>query len=119
MADVSFGTFAALELPFAASLSPETLGAGRRRIISQLLTESVVLSLAGGALGLALGYFGVRALLTMNPGNIPLIGERGTDISMDWRVLGFTLLVSVLTGVLFGPNPSPSCTSPLRKCPMA
>ena len=53
------------------------LGAGRRRIIFQLLTESVLLSLAGGALGLAIGYFGVHALLAMNPGNIPRIGEHG------------------------------------------
>ncbi len=68
------------------------LGAGRGRIISQLLTESVMLSLAGGVLGLVLGYFGVRALLAMNPGNIPRIGEHGADVTLDWRVLGFTLL---------------------------
>jgi putative ABC transport system permease protein len=82
------------------------LGAGRRRIISQLLTESVLLSVAGGALGLVLGYFGVRALLAMNPGNIPRIGENGADVTMDWRVLIFTLAVSILTGVLFGLIPA-------------
>ncbi|MGB6481969.1 MAG: ABC transporter permease [Candidatus Acidiferrales bacterium] len=80
------------------------LGAGRRRIISQLLTESVLLSLAGGAV--VLGYFGVRALLAMNPGNIPLIGEHGAGVTMDWRVLGFTLLISVVTGILFGLIPA-------------
>jgi putative ABC transport system permease protein len=82
------------------------LGAGRRRIISQLLTESVLLSLAGGALGLMVGFAGVRALLAMNPGNIPRIGEHGAGVTMDWRVLGFTLLISVLTGVVFGLIPA-------------
>ena len=86
------------------------LGAGRKRIILQLLTESVLLSLAGGAVGLALGYFGVRALLTMNPGNIPRIGEHGADVTLDWRVLGFTLLISVLTGVIFGLIPALSAS---------
>ncbi|HTS13973.1 MAG TPA: ABC transporter permease [Candidatus Limnocylindrales bacterium] len=82
------------------------LGAGRRRIISQLLTESVVLSLVAGAIGLGLGYLGVHALLAMNPGNIPRIGEHGQDVTMDWRVLGFTLGISVLTGILFGLIPA-------------
>ena len=86
------------------------LGAGRRRVISQLLSESVLLCFAGGVLGLVLGYFGVRVLLAINPGDIPLIGERGAEITMDWRVLGFTLLVSVLTGVLFGLIPALSAS---------
>ena len=78
------------------------LGARRRRIVSQLLTESVVLSFAGGTLGLGLGYAGVRALLVMNPGDIPRIGAQGSAVALDWRVLGFTLLVSLSTGVLAG-----------------
>jgi predicted permease len=82
------------------------MGAGRGRIVRQLLTESVLLSLCGGLLGLALGYFGVRALLTINPGNIPRIGEQGAAITLDWRVLAFTLLVSLGTGILFGPIPA-------------
>lgn len=82
------------------------LGAGRRRIIGQLLTESVMLSLAGGALGLMLGYFGVRGLLAINPGNIPRIGQNGSAVSLDWRVLVFTLLIAVLTGILFGLIPA-------------
>ncbi|MGH9728797.1 MAG: ABC transporter permease [Candidatus Acidiferrales bacterium] len=86
------------------------LGAGRRRIVSQLLTESVLLSLAGGVVGLFLGYFGVRALLAVNPGNIPLIGQHGAGVALDWRVLVFTLLISVVTGVLFGLIPALSAS---------
>jgi putative ABC transport system permease protein len=82
------------------------LGAGRRRIVLQLLTESILLSLGGGALGLVLGYFGVRGLLAMNPGDIPRIGEHGSAVILDWRVLVFTLVVSVLTGILFGVLPA-------------
>ena len=83
-----------------------SIGAGRGRLIRQLLTESVLLSLAGGVLGLGLGYLGVRGLLTINPGNIPRIGEQGSQVMLDWRVLAFTLGVSVLTGVLFGLIPA-------------
>jgi putative ABC transport system permease protein len=82
------------------------MGAGRGRIIRQLLTESVLLSLGGGVFGLVLGYFGVRALLTINPGNIPRIGEQGAAVTLDWRVLAFTLLVSLGTGILFGLIPA-------------
>jgi putative ABC transport system permease protein len=83
-----------------------SIGAGRTRIIRQLLTESVLLSLAGGALGLLLGYAGVRALLAINPGNIPRIGENGSEVTLDWAVLLFTFLVSLVTGVLFGLIPA-------------
>ena len=86
------------------------LGAGRQRIISQLLTESLLLSLAGGFLGLVLGYFGVRAILASNPGDIPRIGEHASTISLDWRVLLFTLGVSIMTGILFGLIPAFSAT---------
>ena len=82
------------------------LGAGRRRIIYQLLTESVLLSLVGGVLGLALGYFGVRALLAINPVDIPRLGEHGSAVSLDWRVLAFTLGVALFTGILFGLIPA-------------
>ncbi len=86
------------------------VGAGRMRIIRQLLTESVLLSLAGGAFGLALGMVGVRALLAINPGNIPRIGEHGTAVTLDWRVLAFTLAVALLTGILFGLIPALEAT---------
>jgi putative ABC transport system permease protein len=82
------------------------MGAGRGRIIRQLLTESVLLFLAGGAAGLLLGIIGVRALLAVNPGNIPRIGENGTGVTLDWHVCLFTIGVSLLTGILFGLIPA-------------
>ena len=92
------------------------LGAGRSRIVRQLLTESIVLSLVSGALGLVGGTVGVRILLAMYPGNnpfrlgdttsaIPRIGA-GAAVSVDWRVFGFAVAVSVLTGVVFGLLPA-------------
>ena len=75
------------------------VGAGRGRIVRQLLTESVMLSLAGGVLGLAAGYAGIRAILSLSPGNIPRIGAGGSNVGLDWRVLGFTLALSILTGI--------------------
>ena len=82
------------------------LGAGRARIARQLLTESVMLSLAGGILGTFLGVFGMRALLAISPAGLPRIGEGGSAISVDWHVLGFTVAVSLLTGILFGLFPA-------------
>jgi putative ABC transport system permease protein len=82
------------------------LGAGRARIVRQLLTESVLLSLMGGVIGMYLGYFGVRFLLGINPANLPRIGEHAEAISLDWRVLAFTLGVAVLTGMLAGIVPA-------------
>ena len=82
------------------------MGAGRVRIIRQLLTESIVLSVAGGAFGLLLGFVSVRALLAMNPGDIPRIGQHGAAVTMDWRVLVFTVVVSLATGILFGLIPA-------------
>ena len=63
------------------------IGAGRGRIIRQLLTESVVLSLAGGVLGLILGMLGIRALLAVNTAGLPRIGQDGALVGVDWRVL--------------------------------
>ncbi len=82
------------------------LGAGRRRIILQLLTESILLSLGGGALGLVFGYLGVRRFLAINSGTIPRVGEHGSGVVLDWRILVFTLFVSLLTGILFGVLPA-------------
>ncbi len=88
------------------------MGAGRGRIIRQLLTESVMLSFIGGVLGLILGFVGVRALLAVSPGGIPRIGENGAAVGIDWRVLAFTLGVSLLTGIIFGLFPALGASSP-------
>ncbi len=82
------------------------LGAGRTRIIRQLLTESVLLAITGGVLGLILGFIGVRALLAISPAGLPRIGEDGSAIGIDFRVLGFTLAISFFTGILFGVFPA-------------
>ena len=77
------------------------LGAGRFRLLRQFLTEGVVLALIGGAIGVALGFGALRALIAGNPDSVP----RSASISLDPMVLLFTLLVSVLTGLLFGMAP--------------
>lgn len=82
------------------------MGASWGRIVRQTLTESVLLSVAGGCLGLAAGHLILRGLLVISPGNIPRIGEHGSALSLDWRLLAFTAGVSVLTGILFGLIPA-------------
>lgn len=78
------------------------LGAGRSRVVLQLLTESVLLSLLGGAAGLVIAAGCLFAVRQMHPGNIPRLDELG----MDFGVLAFTLAVSVLTGIVFGLAPA-------------
>jgi putative ABC transport system permease protein len=84
------------------------LGAGRARLIRQLLTESVMLAIVGGALGLVLAWVGLRVLVRINPANVPRLDE----IGIDGYVLGFTMLVSVLTGLLFGLVPALQASRP-------
>jgi predicted permease len=82
------------------------IGGSRGRIVRQLLTESLVLSIAGGVLGLALGLGGIRALLAVNTAGLPRVGEAGAFVSIDWRVALFAVGVSMLTGILFGLIPA-------------
>jgi putative ABC transport system permease protein len=82
------------------------IGAGRARIIRQLLTESVILSLAGGVLGMLLGLAGIRALLSVNTANLPRMGVGGSTVDLDWRVVVFTTLIALVTGILFGLIPA-------------
>jgi len=88
------------------------MGAGRARIIRQLLTESILLGVTGGILGLILGYAGVRALLAVSPADLPRVGEHGASVALDWRVLLFTLGIAVLTGILFGLFPAIGASRP-------
>ncbi len=84
------------------------LGASRLRIVRQLLTESLMIAIAGGGAGLLLAIWAVNWLVSLGPETIPRVHE----ISVDTRVAGFTLLVSVATGVLFGLAPALQISKP-------
>ena len=79
-----------------------SLGAGRGRLVRQLLTESVLLASAGAAAGLALAWGGIALIRAWNPGNLPL----ADSIRLDGAAFGFMLLAAVLTGILFGLAPA-------------
>ncbi|MCI0391389.1 MAG: ABC transporter permease [Acidobacteria bacterium] len=84
------------------------LGAGRWRIVRQLLTESLLLSALGGAVGLLLAKWGMNALIAISPATIPRLGE----VNLDWRVLGVTFAVSLVTGIAFGMLPALQAANP-------
>ncbi|HET9010466.1 MAG TPA: ABC transporter permease, partial [Gemmatimonadaceae bacterium] len=78
------------------------LGAGRRRLIRQALTESLVMSFVGGAAGVALGWWGTKALQAIQPAGM----LRVSHFDFDWTVLGYVLLITTLSGLLFGLAPA-------------
>lgn len=78
------------------------LGAGRGRLMQQLLTESLLLAAAGGALGLLVGAWALQLLVSMAPENLPRLDE----VSLDWRVALFTFAATIVVGVLFGLAPA-------------
>jgi predicted permease len=78
------------------------VGASRIRLIRQLLTESMLLAVAGGVAGVGIAYFTIKALGVFGPDNIP----RLNDVSIDGRVLAFTCLIALLTGAIFGLVPA-------------
>jgi len=111
---VACSNIANLLLVRAASLRKEVairlaIGARRSRLVSQLLTESTLLGAAGGVAGLLIAVWAARFIVSFKP---PLPIPVVIDLSLDWRVLGFTVVLSVITGVLFGLAPALRASRP-------
>jgi predicted permease len=85
------------------------IGASRRRIVTQLLTEALVLAIAGGGLGLGLALAARDVMWRFRP---PLLPADGMDLSLDWHVMAFTFLVAITTGLIFGLAPALQASRP-------
>ena len=110
---IACANVAALLLARGASRQTEiairsTVGAGRWRIVRQLLTENMVLALAGGALGVALAWGGLRLFIASAPSGFPRLNE----LRLDLRVLAFTAGIALLTGLIFGLAPALQLSRP-------
>ena len=99
VASLSLGRTAGREMELAVRTA---LGAGRGRLVRQILTESMLLSLGAGIVGIALAMLGTRALVLFAPGDLPLV----TAVRVDGVVLGFALLLTITSGLLFGLMPA-------------
>jgi len=103
LANLLLARAASRQKEFAIRLA---VGAGRTRLARQLITESLVVAILGAGLGLGVASWSLQFIGSLNSQEMPRFGE----ISIDWRVLGFTLLVSLITGLLFGLAPALSGT---------
>lgn len=91
------------------------LGAGRAHLVRRLLAEGLLLSAAGGALGLALGFVGIRTLLAVNTADLPRLGEAGSLVAIDWRIVAFTALLVLTTAVVFAVAPAMAAPPDLNR----